>query len=416
MHNPAGKQDSGAGAGAWAAQLIRDTYRDSEPDRDERFLENALVRWANSSVQNMRRFLRALGTSKAPSIRPEDAHMVSQDASSEDQRRPDIEVRHSGSEGPLTLELKAWAGFTPKQLAPDYADCFIVPRGKIQDMRGQVHGDLISWEDLFECMLRGPEPSDEPLKRLKAFYEGITYGVGLVPWPETLDRDRLQALRAKAHKCIEMFESRTVAKSVDWHPVHWFNGRLRSEDSTSATAEWLSWDPQHEQFWWLGTGERTSGRTWWPESNNSEGNSELQELARAMTELWRTVVGTGLGMAEHRSGRRERRYEGDTFGRTFSFQTQHGYSVDVLLTFDQNYDARVIGLQVQKGLDEDGRWERVGGAWWPKEATTDTDTWVKEVVTVARRCAEGKARDAFQSLEHAVDVHPAPKEHGIHQL
>ena len=35
----------GARSGAWAAQLVRDTYGDADRSRNERFLENALIDW-----------------------------------------------------------------------------------------------------------------------------------------------------------------------------------------------------------------------------------------------------------------------------------------------------------------------------------------------------------------------------------
>lgn len=372
----------GARSGAWAAQLIRATYGEGDRRRDEQFVENSLLAWLRLEG-NSQRFMSALGVEEIDDEITIGAQVNNDEA---DSGRVDI-VFHQ-REKSTRVELKLRAALTPAQTGDDYADFFIVPRGRAAAVQSQVAGDVVAWEDVF-ARLAGLDPAVE-LDRLRAFYEGMAYGTNPVKWPSSLDQEKLDELRAVARLSLGEFALQCAGAALEWDPIDWFTCTDRDY------GEYRALDLKEQTWWWSGSNEDWS---WEPDHYRTTPEPGLTELAQAMNELWKTTVQTGLGASAKGRWDREVRLsdeDGCQFGRYFWC---HGYAVEVMLTFGSYDDARIIGLVVWSKL-ADG-WHHEGEAWWPRSTSSSVDDWRRELVEAAAYCADGDLDSAFGSLEFA---------------
>lgn len=372
-------------SGAWAAQLIRATYGEGDRRRDEQFVENALLAWLRLDG-NSRRFLSELGVAEIGL----DPVVIDAQVSDEDPSLGRVDIAFHHCESSTRVELKLRASLTPAQTGDDYADFFIVPRGRVAAVQRQVDGEVVAWEDLFE-RLASSSP-DAEVERLRAFYEGMAYGTNPVEWPSDLDQQRLDELRSIARSSVGEFALQCAGGSITWSSTDWFT--CNNKDGSEHRALNL----KENAWWWSWSDEAWN----WEPDNESRGSElALTELAQAMNELWNTTVQSGLGASTRGRWDRDLRLsdaDGCQFGRYFWCG---GYAVEVMLTFGSYDDARVIGLVVWSGSAEAG-WDLEGEAWWPKSANAPVDGWRRELVEAAAHCAEGALESAFGSLEFAV--------------
>ena len=225
-------------SGAWAAQLIRATYGEGDRRRDEQFVENALLAWLRLEG-NSRRFLSELGVAEIG----REAVVIDAQVSDEDPSLGRVDITFHHCESSTRVELKLRAALTPAQTGDDYADFFIVPRGRVAAVRSQVDGEVVAWEDLFE-RLASSSP-DVELERLRAFYEGMAYGTNPVEWPSDLDQQRLDELRSIARSSVGEFALQCAGGSITWNSTDWFT--CNDKDGS----EHRALDLKENTWWWV---------------------------------------------------------------------------------------------------------------------------------------------------------------------
>ncbi|MFP3397664.1 hypothetical protein SB749_15140 [Brevibacterium sp. SIMBA_078] len=374
----------GKSAGLWAAQLNQDTYREGDRRRDEQFMENALLAWLETR-RNQERFLAAFDVDVLDAGEISVTTQLGREVPAEG--RSDLTF-HFRDES-FRVELKLWAGLTPAQRGPAYADVFIVPQGRVSSVRRDVEGVVIGWEALFDRLAVPSSPRDPELERLSAFYDGMAYGTHLVEWPADLDLDKLVKLRATARSLFRELRSTDHRPPITWDPVDWFTCTLRDSGDQRAL------DLKEDIWWWV----RQYGEPFWePDEERDDFEPDLAALARAMGSLWRTVVRAAF--ATGGDGSSVLRWDeewGLVFGRYF-WCGEH--AIEVLLSLGDHPDARLLGLVAW--TRNQGRWEYEHGAWWPDDASTPIEEWRKEAVTAAIRCSEGTIEEAFGGALHAV--------------
>lgn len=375
----------GARSGAWAAQLVRDTYGDADRSRNERFLENALIDWLEQG-ENRWRFLAVLGRGDLH----DSAVVLERQFSDEDGGRADI--RFFVDDEQFSVELKLWAQLTRAQRSEDYADVFLVPRGRMGDISRDVSGAVMSWEDLFLLLDGDGHPESSELNRLRTFYEGLAFGANLVEWPDDPDGRLLDEFRSTGRALVTELLDDCHSGRLDWTADGGFELRNPSTGITTGVV------PGNDELWW----EFTEETGWIPVPERGSLSPHLTRLAQAFSAVWTNVAKIGLG--EYSRGWREFRLDDDegwVFGRWW---WRGGYAVEVMLTFGDHDDSRVVGIVVWD--KHDGDWRFIREAWWPKAHDSAFDEWSEEAVRTAKTCADGDIDGAFDDLRHAVASGP----------